>query len=149
MKGKGIILIVILLLAILTLVFVYSIDETNDSLNKTELTVSSEGPIELSAIINDIKTGSYYKGYDNDTVRWMESLGSKKVFVSNDSFVVMSTIDAGKLRSEYVCDAYIEEFIECTVVENHTLGDVEYPRDVLLVKDVRYLGDEIHYLQGS
>ena len=149
MNGKGIILIVILLLAILALVFVYSIDETNDSVNKTELTVSSEGPIELSAIINDIKTGSYYNGYDNETVRWMESLGSKKVFVSNDSFVVMSTIDAGKLRSEYVCDAYIEEFIECSVVENHTLGDVEYPRDVLLVKDVRYLGDEIHYLQGS
>ena len=149
MNGKGIILIVILLLAILALVFVYSIDETNDSVNKTELAVSSEGPIELSAIINDIKTGSYYNGYDNETVRWMESLGSKKVFVSNDSFVVMSTIDAGKLRSEYVCDAYIEEFIECSVVENHTLGDVEYPRDVLLVKDVRYLGDEIHYLQGS
>lgn len=149
MNGKGIILIVILLLAILALVFVYSIDETNDSVNKTELTVSSEGPIELSAIINDIKTGSYYNGYDNETVRWMESLGSKKVFVSNDSFVVMSTIDAGKLRSEYVCDAYIEEFIECSVVENHTLGDVKYPRDVLLVKDVRYLGDEIHYLQGS
>ena len=149
MKGKGIILIVILLLAILALVFVYSIDETNDSVNKTELTVSSEGPIELSAIINDIKTGSYYKGYDNETVRWMESLGSKKVFVSKDSFVVMSTIDAGKLRSEYVCDAYIEEFIECNVVENHTLGDVKHPRDVLLVKDVKYLGEEIHNLQGS
>ena len=149
MKGKGIILIVISLLAILSLVFAYSIDETNDSANKTELTVYSEGPIELSAIINDIKTGSYYNGYDNETVRWMESLGSKKVFVSKDSFVVMSTIDAGKLRSEYVCDAYIEEFIECNVVENHTLGDVKHPRDVLLVKDVKYLGEEIHNLQGS
>ena len=149
MKGKGIIVMVILLLAILSLFFVYSVDDTNDSGNKTELTVSSEGPIELSAIIIDIKTGSYYKGYDNETVKWMESLGSKKVFVSNDSFVVMSSIDAGKLRSEYVCDAYIVEFIECNVVENHTLGDVKYPRDVLLVKDVRYLGEEIHYLQGS
>lgn len=149
MKSKGIVVIVILLLAILALVFVYSIDESHSLDNKTELTVSSEGPIELSAIINDIKTGSYYKGYDNETVKWMESLGSKKVFVSNDSFVVMSSIDAGKLRSEYVCDAYIVEFIECNVVENHTLGDVKYPRDVLLVKDVRYLGEEIHYLQGS
>ena len=149
MKDKGIIVMVILLLAILSLVFTYSIDESNNSGNKTELAVYSEGPIELSAIIGDVKTASYYKGYDNETVKWMESLGSKKVFVSNDSFVVMSTIDAGKLRSEYVCDAYIEEFIECTVVENHTLGDVEYPKDVLLVKDVKYLGEEIHNLQGS
>ena len=63
--------------------------------------------------------------------------------------VKIRAVDAGKLRSEYVCDAYIEEFIECTVVENHTLGDVEYPKDVLLVKDVKYLGEEIHNLQGS
>ena len=149
MKSKGIIVVVILLLAILSLVSVYSIDEANNSSNKTELTVSSEGPLELSAIISDIKTGSYYKGYDNETLKWMESLGNKKVFVSNDSFVVMSSTDASKLRSEYVCDAYIEEFIECKIVENHTLGDIKYPKDVLLVKDVRYLGEEIHYLQGS
>ncbi len=149
MKSKGIIAVVILLLAILSLVSVYSVDEINNSDNKTELTVSSEGPIDLSAIIDDIKTGSYYKGYDNETVKWMESLGNKKVFVSNHSFVVMSSTDASKLRSEYVCDAYIEEFIECEIVENHTLGDIKYPKDVLLVKDVRYLGEEIHYLQGS
>lgn len=149
MKNKAIIAIVILLAAILALVFVHSISEVDNSGNKTELTVSSEGPIELSAIIKDIKTGSYYKGYDNETVKWMESLGNKKVFVSNDSFVVMSSIDASKLRSEYICDAYIEEFIECTVLENHSIGDVKYPRDVLLVKDVKYLGEELHDLQGS
>lgn len=147
MKSKSIILIVILLFAILSLVFVYSIGEANNSVNKTELTVYSEGPVELSAIIRDVKTGSYYKGYDNETLRWMESLGNKKVFVSNDSFVVMSSIDAGKLRSEYVCDAYIEEFIECNVVENHSLGDIKYPKDILLVRDVKYLGEEIHYSQ--
>lgn len=149
MKNKGIIAIVILLVAILSLVFAYSISEVDNSTNRTELTVYSEGPIELSEIIDDIKTGQYYKGYDNETVKWMESLGNKKVFVSNDSFVVMSAGDAGKLRSEYVCDAYIEEFIECTVLENHSIGNVEYPKDVLLVKDVKYLGEEIHDLQGS
>lgn len=149
MKSKGIVLMIILFLAILSLVFVYSVEDSDNSGNKTELTVSSEGPIDLSAIITDIKTSSYYKGYDNDTLKWMESLGSKKVFVSNDSFVVMTSADASKLRSQYVTDAYFEEFIECEVVENHTIGDVEYPRDVLLVKNVRYLGEEIHYLQGS
>ena len=146
--NKGIIAIVILIVAILSLVFVYSISD-NDSGKRTELTVYSEGPIELSEIIDDIKIGSYYRGYDNETVKWMESLGNKKVFVSNDSFVVMSAADAGKLSSEYVCDAYIEEFIECTVLENRSIGNVEYPKDVLLVKDVKYLGEEIHNLQGS
>ena len=149
MKNKSIFAIVILLLAILSLVSVYSVDNANASGNKTELNVSSEGPVELSSIISDIKTGSYYKGYNNETVKWMESLGDKKVFLSDDAFVVMSGTDASKLRSQYVSDAYIIEFIECSVVENHTLGDVKYPRDVLLVNNVRYLGEEIHDLQGS
>lgn len=149
MKSKSIIVIAILLLAVLSLAFVCASDNANNSGNKTQLNVSSEGPLELSAIINDIKTGSYYKGYDNETVKWMESLGHKKVFVSDDAFVVMSSEDASKLQTEYLNDAYIVEFIECTVLENHTLGDVKYPKDVLLVKDVRYLGKEIHYLQGN
>ena len=146
--NKGIIAIVILLLAILSLVLVYSFDESNDS-TKTSLTVSSEGPILLSDIIQDIKTADYYKGYDNETLAWMESLGNKQVFVADDAFVVMDSWDAKKIPSQYVCDAYIEEFIECNVLENHSIGNVEYPKDVLLVKNVDYLGQEVHDLQGS
>ena len=148
MNNKSIIAIVILLLAILSLVFVYSISETDDS-PKTAITVSSEGPIPLSEIIDDIKTADYYKGYDNETVAWMESLGNKKVFVAPDAFVVMNSWDARKIPTQYICDAYIDEFIECRVLENHTIGDVKYPKDVLLVKDVDYLGQEMHDLQGS
>ena len=149
MKNKGIIALVILLLAIFALVFAYSFGETDDSANKTSITVSSEGPIALSDVIDDIKTGSYYEGYDNETVAWMESLGNKQVFVADDAFVVMDSWDAKKIPSQYVCDAYIDEFIDCNVLENHSIGDVEYPRDVLLVKDVDYLGQEVHDLQGS
>ena len=149
MNNKSIFAIVIVLLAILSLVFVYSMDETNDSTNKTAITVSSEGPISLYDIIRDIKTGDYYEGYDNETVAWMESLGNKQVFVADGAFVVMDSWDAKKIPSQYVCDAYIDEFIECKVLENHSLGDVKFPRDVLLVKDVDYLGQEIHFLQGS
>ena len=68
MKNKGIIALVILLLAILALVFAYSFGEIDDSANKTSITVSSEGPIALSDVIDDIKTGSYYDGYDNETI---------------------------------------------------------------------------------
>ena len=148
MNNKSIIAIVILLLAILSLVFVYSFSESDDS-PKTDLTVYSEGPIPLSDIIQDIKTADYYNGYDNETLAWMESLGDKQVFAGNGTLVVMDSWDAKKIPSEYVCDVYIEEFIECHVLENHSIGDVKYPKDVLLVKDVDYLGQEVHDLQGS
>ena len=148
MMNKSIIAVVILLLAILSLVFVYSFSESDDS-PKTDLTVYSEGPIPLSDIIQDIKTADYYKGYDNETLAWMESLGDKQVFAGNGTFVVMDSGDAKKIPSEYVCDVYIEEFIECHVIENHSIGNVKYPKDVLLVKDVDYLGQEVHDLQGS
>ena len=148
MNNKSIIAIVILLLAILSLVFVYSFSESDDS-PKTDLTVYSEGPIPLSDIIQDIKTADYYKGYDNETLAWMESLGDKQVFAGNGTLVVMDSWDAKKIPSEYVCDVYIEEFIECHVIENHSIGNVKYPKDVLLVKDVDYLGQEVHDLQGS
>ena len=148
MMNKSIIAVVILLLAILSLVFVYSFSESDDS-PKTDLTVYSEGPIPLSDIIQDIKTADYYNGYDNETLAWMESLGDKQVFSGNGTLVVMDSWDAKKIPSEYVCDVYIEEFIECHVLENHSIGDVKYPKDVLLVKDVDYLGQEVHDLQGS
>ena len=148
MNNKSIIAIVILLLAILSLVLIYSFTEIDDS-TKTPITVSSEGPIALAAIVEDIKTRDYYKGYDIETVAWMESLGNKQVFVADDAFVVMDSWDARKIPSQYVCDAYIDEFIECKVLENRSIGDVEFSRDVLLVKDVDYLGQEMHYLQGS
>ena len=144
MKHKSIIAIAVLLLAILSLVLAYSFTEIDDSA-KTAITVSSEGPIPLSSIIDDIRTAEYYEGYDNETLAWMESLGDKKVFVADDAFVVMNSWDARKVPSQYVCDAYIE----CHVVENHSLGDVKYQKDVLLVKDVDYLGQEMHDLQGS
>lgn len=128
MNDKSVIAIVILLLAILSLVLIYSVDETSDLANKTELDVYSEGPIPLSEIINDIKTAEYYVGYDAKTISWMESLGDKQVFSGDGILVVMDKADASKLHSEYVCDAYIVETMECRVLENHSLGEVKYPR---------------------
>ena len=148
MNNKSIIALVILLLAILSLALVYSFSQSDDS-TKTSITVSSEGPIPLSEIIEDIKTEDYYQGYDNETLAWMESLGDKEVFVADGAFVVMNSWDARKIPSQYVCDAYIDEFIRCNVLENRSIGDVDYPRDVLLVKNVDYLGQEVHDLQGS
>lgn len=143
--NKSIIAIVILLLACLALVFVYSIDEPSDSANKTELVVYSEGSIPLSVILNDIENYSYYDGYDRETLDWMKSLGDKDVFKGNGTIVVMSSADSGKLNSTYVTDAYIEETIKCNILENRSLGDIEYPCDVLLIEDVEYIGEEVHF----
>lgn len=148
MNNKIIIVFVILLIAILALVSVYT-DDSVDSTNKTKLVVYSEGPVPLSDIIEDVKNGSYYEGYDNETLAWMESLGDKQVFPGNGTFVVMSNYDAGKIHSEYACDAIIEESFECDVIGNHSLGDVEYPKDVILVKNVEYLGEVVHSVYSS
>ncbi|MBQ6098315.1 MAG: hypothetical protein IJL02_00445 [Methanobrevibacter sp.] len=144
---KIVVPIILVILIFVGLYVIYLVDESPSAIsgNFTSLNVSSEGPLELRDIIRDVKTAKYYEGYDNDTVKWMESLGDKKVFTSSDYFVVMDSGDAMKIPSQYVTDAYIVEFIDCNVVEKHSLGDVKYPRDVLLVNNVEYQGEEIHY----
>ncbi len=122
-------------------------DATNAIIHNATLNVSSEGPIELSKIIDDIKTADYYKGYDNETVKWMESLGNKYVFVSEDAFVVMDKSDSDKIPSIYACDVIFNEIFSCDILENHTLGNVKYPKDVLYVENVKYIREEAFYFE--
>ena len=122
-------------------------DATNAIIHNATLNVSSEGPIELSKIIDDIKTADYYKGYDNETVKWMESLGNKYVFVSEDAFVVMDKSDSDKIPSIYACDVIFNEIFSCDILENHTLGNVKYPKDVLYVENVNYIREEAFYFE--
>ena len=144
MGNKTIFAIVIVLVAILALVIVFNAAEAPASnCENMNLTVYSEGPIELSKIIEDVETGSYYEGYDNETLNWMKSLGNKEVFSGNGTFVVMDSADAKKIPSQYVTDVVIIEHFNCDVLENHSLGDVKYPKDVILVKNVKYIGEEI------
>jgi hypothetical protein len=111
------------------------------------LNVSSEGPIELSELIEDIKTHDYYKGYDNETVEWMGSLGNKYAWFSSEEIVIMDKWDSDKIPSQYVCDASFYEIFSCNVLEKHPLGDVQYPKDVLLVKNVEYIGENVVYYE--
>ena len=116
----------------------------NASLNET-LNVSSEGPFALSELINEIKTEDFFKGYDNETVKWMESLGDKYVFFSEDYYVIMDKDDADKIPSVFACDVNFYEIFSCEVLESHSLGNIEYPRDVLYVKNVNYIREEAFY----
>ena len=145
MNDKTIILIVIVLAAILGIVVLYAGDNPIAEGNQTTLNVSSEGPMELSKVIHEIKNNEYFKGYDNDTLRWMESLGDKYVWFSSDEMVIMDKWDSDKIPTQYVCDAYFNEIFSCNVLEKHSLGDIEYPKDVLLVNNVKYIREEVHY----
>ena len=144
MGKKTVIIILIVLITALALVVGYYISDSPNDENRETLSVST-GSIPLSDIIKDVETGSYYEGYDNETLKWMKSLGDKSVFSGNGTFVVMSHYDASKLRSEFVTDAYITEEFRCTVLESHSLGNVTYPKDVILVEDVEYLRENITY----
>lgn len=146
---KIVTLIIIIVLAFLAVAIGYSFDNPSsfgDDNDRATFNVSSEGPIEISKIIHNIKTNEYYDGYDNETLRWMESLGDKYVFSSSDMYVVMDKADADKIPSAYVCDAYFNEIFSAEVVESHSLGNIKYPKEVYLIKNVEYIGEEVHYM---
>ena len=151
MEKKGIVLIISILVIILALVAFYHVNESpiNDSKDMAELNVSSEGPFPLSDLIEDIENRSYYEGYDNDTLEWMKSLGNKSVFSGDGIFVIMSPNDASKIPSVYATDVFIYEIFECNVLETHSLGDIKYPKEVLLVENVNYLGENIEDVPGG
>ena len=57
---------ILIFLGALAFLSTYTTDSnaSNAIIHNATLNVSSEGPIELSKIIDDIKTADYYKGYD-------------------------------------------------------------------------------------
>ena len=134
---------VIILAGILAVCLVSGNNFSDDS-SKTTLKVYSEGPVELSELINEIKTKEYYRGFDNETVSWMESLGNKYVWVSDDEIIIMDWWDSNKIPSVGVCDGYGIEIFSCSVLENRSLGNGNDFKDVLLVNNVEYLREEIH-----
>ena len=149
MKDKSSIAIVILLLAVLALVLAFSLYPTGDIGNRTDLTVFAGGPFSLNDVIHEIKNESIYKGYDNETLAWMESLGNKKVFEGDGIIVIMNSHDARKIPSVVMADADLYYLIDCNVVENRSLGNIEHPTDVLLVNNVDCVGNKTVDIVGG
>ncbi len=137
--------ILIIVLAVLFVAIVAYIDENPDATNSSGETMSfnvSSGPLELSAVIESIKTLPYYGGYDAKTVEWMEGLGNKKVFIGNDTIVIMDDVDAGKIPPEPgITDVYIYNQFSAEVIENHGLGN-KLPT-VYYVNNVKFINQEI------
>ena len=143
MRDKVSIGIIFVLVVILFLVFAQSVTSADDSTNKTNITLDQDYQMSLQELVVKIKNDSNYKGYDNDTVAWMESLGSKKAFITNDSIVIMDHFETQKIPKIDVCDAYVYHLISCDVLENHSLGNVKDSKDVLLVRNIDYRGENI------
>ena len=145
---KSLIAVVLVLVAVLGIALLYVGDSPSDSAERKTLNVSSAGPLKLSELVKDIKTNEIYEGYDNETVKWMESLGEKYVWSSSDGYVIMdSKWDSDKIPSIYACDVDFYEIFSCDVLESHSLGNVKYQKDVLLVKNVEYIGEDSHYYE--
>ena len=62
-----------------------------------------------------------------------------------NQYVIMDKMDADKIPSVYACDVSFYEIFSCEVLENHTLGNVKYPHDILYVKNVNYIREEAFY----
>ncbi|WP_458456452.1 hypothetical protein [Methanobrevibacter sp.] len=144
MNNKLLILFVAVLVAVLGIFSIYALNQPSAE-ERVTLNVSSEGPYELSILTDNIRNHEYYRGYDPETLAWMESLGDKWVWNSNNGFVIMDKWDADKLNSAYVLDAYFYEIFSCNVLENHSLGNTKYPKEILLVNNVEFIREEMYY----
>lgn len=157
MNNKVVISLIALLLLALIGLLAYNDNMIEDNLtypdvnqlNRTMIEVSSTSAYKLDEIINEIKTEDRYKGYDSNTLVWMESLKEDNVFLSNNTYVIMNDVDAAKVhhdRTIDITDVYIVEMLDCYVVENRSLGG-KNPHDIVLVSNVTDLGNKTYYYE--
>lgn len=144
MNKKWIIPIGIVLCLLFILIVAFSGDNSGGIDNSGEVKYFnvSSGPSELSAVVDSIKTLPYYEGYDAETVKWMESLGNRKVFIGDDCIVIMSSLDAEKIPQDPgITDVYVYNHFTAKIVENYELGN-EFPT-VYNVENVKFINQEI------
>ena len=102
MKNKITLPIIVILVALFVLLMAYigdNPDAIDHSGEKMSFNVSA-GYWDMDKFINSTQTLPYYKDYDPDTLKWMESLGSKRVLTGEGAIVVMSSHEAGKIPDE-------------------------------------------------
>ena len=143
MDKKWFFLIIILLVALSVMIYLNNnssqvIDKSGEKLS---FNVSSGSSV-LSRFVNDTKTKPDYVGYDRDTVKWMESLGDKRVFFGNESVIIMDIGNAEKIPDDHdITDVFVFDHFKADVVENHRLCD-KIP-EVYYVENVTFLNQEI------
>ncbi|MBE6493970.1 MAG: hypothetical protein E7Z84_05105 [Methanosphaera stadtmanae] len=156
---KVVLIIVSIIILLFVGVFIGYLMDNNGKLNDNDalllginqestvkITLSTTRPRNINELIHDIKTMSYYEGYNNDTINWMQTLNQTETYPSDKGFIIMDKRDAQKIKVDIISDidttdVYTEYYIECKIVENHSL-DSKKPVNILLVKDVKYLGNK-------
>lgn len=144
MDKKWFIFIIILLVALSALIYL-NINDSSQVIDKSGERLSfnvSAGSSMLSRFVNDTKTRQGYEGCDGDTVKWMESLGDKRVFFGNGSVIIMDIGDAEKIPDSLgITDVDIYNHFNADVAENHMLCD-KIPT-VYYVENVSFVNQEI------
>ena len=137
--------IVIILVAVLGCLYISYLVSESPGGEKTTIEICVDSPINMSVFVNEIKNHPYFEGHDNDTLMWLESFSDDyMVFSSNGSYYVMSPADATKLPMESATDVSIYDICDCEIVSQNNLGS--NLSDVILVKNVEFKEQNIHYL---
>ncbi len=120
----------------------FSSDTPVGEKNTIEFYVDSS--INLSVFTNEITTYSYFEGYDNDTLTWLESLNPNYVvFSANGTYYIMSPYDASKVLVEFATDVSISDVCRCNIVDKKPLGD--NLKEVYLVDNVEFVEQHVQY----
>lgn len=144
MNNKITLSIIVILVALFVLLMAY-IGDNPDAIDRSGEKMSfnvSAGYWDMDNFINSTQTLPYYKDCDADTIKWMESLGDKKVLTGADAIVVMSPHEAGKIPDEPgITDAFVYNHFKAKVIETRSLGK-DYPT-VYHVENVDFTDQEI------
>ena len=144
MNNKITLSIIVILVALFVLLMAY-IGDNPDAIDRSDEKMSfniSAGYWDMDNFINSTQTLPYYKDCDADTIKWMESLGDKKVLTGADAIVVMSPHEAGKIPDDPgITDAFVYNHFKAKVIETRSLGK-DYPT-VYHVENVDFTDQEI------
>ena len=88
-----------------------------------------------------VPVSTYYEGYNNETVEWLENYKNCQILTSSDAFVVIDKSEIGKIPILNANDVFVNETFECNIIENRSLGDGF--KDVLIVKNIDYKNETI------
>lgn len=144
MNNKITLSIIAILVALFVLIMAY-IGDNPDAIDRSGEKMSfnvSAGYWDMDNFINSTQTLPYYKDCDADTIKWMESLGDKKVLTGADAIVVMSPHEAEKIPEDPgITDAFVYNHFKAKVIETRSLGK-DYPT-VYYVENVDFTDQEI------
>lgn len=141
--------LLILFVIIIILFGVFDISFGSEKeLNRTSVSICTDSPITLDRFTDDIRNNSYYNGYNETTLNWLESLdGEYMVFSSEDAYYILDEDDALSMPQESSSDVSIYNFCNCTVIDQKPLG--KDLKDVVLIDDVEFINQHVNFYDGQ